>query len=151
MSTCSLYRCQRNSLFLEPDKSLIPGLSNVFWDQFKSVEIIPMPEKTWARVGPLWTVMVNMLVMFSGAEVPSYSEPDGMGSWSVHSSTLCQCRYCTLTSKCLSNTFLNKRLLYSLVSEAFSVCFWHWIKWTWNLCCVNTPVASAGFWYSLGA
>lgn len=44
---------KRNSLVIEPGKSLITGLSNVFWGIFKSVEIISVPEKTGACVGPL--------------------------------------------------------------------------------------------------
>lgn len=71
-----------------------------------------------------------MLVTFSSAEVLCYLEPDGVGSWSVFTALHTVCGFIALFLAnvffffffpSLSFFFLNKRLLYSLILEAFSV------------------------------
>lgn len=92
-----------------------------------------------------------MLVMFiKSAEVLGYLEPDVMRSWSMLTAQHSVSGFIALV---LANAFLNVcfvvlgvfLLLCSLVLESFSACFWHWIKWLWNLCSVRPPVAPAVF------
>lgn len=91
----------------------------------------------------------------SSAEVVYYLEPDVMSSWSVLTALHSVSGFIALVQ---ANAFLNVcfvvlvfLLLCSVVLEAFSACFWHWIKWMWNLCSVKIPVASAVFYYKLRA